>query len=244
MIGILLRQALRMAIVAGGAAAATAGARYINSKRINAAERLGKALLDVERLAEATRYVEQETEAALAACAAYLINVAHEAAAGISGPPALDPVGFERTLNSADGRTTVTVTTTAHQPEARWQFEVNIEGVGHVSGSRRLAASRFSGPRVHMSTPDTVSIRFQSGYAARIESDLEFSTNLLQLAGPRTHLVGKAHLSDNRGNVGTLDVAPDGTIGGTITRGSHVVGRFEGSLSQGLTFRQYNAGDL
>lgn len=239
MFGALLRQAIRMAIFAGGAAAATAGARYVGSKRINAAERLGHALVDVERLREAAQCAPTEPEAALAACTVYLINVAHEAANGISGPPALDPVGFERRVTSQDGQATALVTTTAHEPEARWQFEMTVPGVGQVTGSRRLAASRFSGPRVRMSTPDTVSIRFETGYSAKVESDLEFSSNLLQVMGPRTQLAGTAHLSDNRGNVGRLEIAADGTISGTITRGSSVVGRFEGSIAEGLTFRQY-----
>lgn len=241
MLGALVRQAVKMAVVAGGAAAATAGARYMGSKRINAAERLGQALVDVERLTDAAQFANAETEAALAACAVYLINVAHESAAGISGPPALDPVGYERTVTASDGRATATITTTAHEPEARWQFEVNVPGVVSVNGSRRLAASRFSGPRVRMSTPDTVGIRFESGYAARIESDLEFASNLLQVVGPRTQLYGSAHLSDNRGNVGRIEIGQDGVISGTITRGPNIVGRFEGSLAGGLTFSQYPA---
>jgi len=230
-----------MAVVAGGAAAATAGARYVGSKRINAADRLGHALLDTARLTEAEAYCAAESEAALAACSAYLVNVAHQAAAGISGPPALDAVGYERTVKSADGSATATVTTTAHEPEARWQFEVVVQGLGRISGSRRLAASRFSGPRVKMSTPDTVTVRYDNGYSARIESDLEFASNLLQVVGPRTQVSGVAHLSDNRGNVGRLQIEQDGSIGGTITRGANVVGRFEGSLSEGLTFKQYPA---
>jgi len=241
MLGLLLRQAARMAIMAGGAAAATAGARYLASRRINAAERLGHALLDIERLEEAARYSEADTETALAACVVYLINVAHESAAGISGPPAMDPIGYERRATSSDNRATAMVTTTAHEPEARWQFEVSVPGVVRVSGSRRLAASRFSGPRIRMSTPDTVSVRFDNGYTAHIESDMEFSSNLLQLVGSRTQVMGKAHLSDNRGNVGTLEIAADGRIGGTITRGGRIVGRFEGSLTEGLTFRPYGS---
>jgi hypothetical protein len=92
-----------------------------------------------------------------------------------------------------------------------------------------------------MKTPDTVTIRYDNGYSARIESDLEFASNLLQVIGPRTQVSGVAHLSDNRGNVGRLQIEQDGAIGGTITRGSNVVGRFEGSLNEGLTFKQYPA---
>jgi hypothetical protein len=213
----------------------------MNSKRINASERLGVALLDTERLLEASRYSEGESEAALAACAAYLVNVAHQAAAGISGPPALDPVGFERTVRSENTTGVVIVTTTAHEPESRWQFEVTVPGVVRVTGSRRLTSSRFAGPRVTMSTPDTVSMRFDNGYAARIESDLEFASNLLQIVGPRTQVSGTAHLSDNRNNVGRLQIDREGEVTGTITRGSDIVGRFEGSLDEGITFRQYSA---
>ena len=96
MLNSILRKVVGVAAVAGGAAVATAGARYVGSKRINAAERLGLALLDARRLEEASDLVNNETEAALAACAAYLINVAHQAAAGITGPPAVDAIGFER----------------------------------------------------------------------------------------------------------------------------------------------------
>jgi hypothetical protein len=241
MLGAIIRQAVRMAVFAGGAAAATAGARYVSSKRINAADRLGQALLDTQRLLDAAQYSDTESEAALAACAAYLVNVAHQAAAGISGPPALDPVGFERTVKSETSPASAIVTTTAHEPESRWQFEVTVPDLARVTGSRRLTSSRFAGPRVKMSTPDTVSIRFDNGYAARIESDLEFASNLLQVVGPRTHVTGAAHLSDNRNNVGRLQIDQAGEVTGTITRGTRIVGRFEGSLTEGVTFKQYTA---
>ena len=236
--GALAKRALRVAVVAGGAAVATAGARYASSRRINAAERLGEALLDTERLDEAASSATAEPEAALAACAAYLINTAQIAADGVSGPPGLDAVGFERKCRSKAGGATATVITTAHEPESRWQFEVEAPGVARVSGSRRLSSSRFAGPKVHMRTPDTVSIRFDSGYAANIESDLEFTTSLLQIVGRRTFVHGTASLSDNRGNVGRLRIGPDGDVTGTITRGMDIVGRFEGSLSDGMTFHQ------
>lgn len=239
MLGLIVRQALKWAVFGAGAAAAAAGARYAGSRRINASERLGTALLDTERLVEAADLCASEPEAALAACAAYYVNLAHEAAAGISGPPALDAVGFERTVAGSDGKARATITTTAHTPEARWQFEMVHPGVARVHGSRRLSSAKFSGPRVRMRTPDTLSIHFESGYSARVESDMEFSANLLQVVGLRTHLEGVAHLSDNRGNVGMLEIKEDGEVTGTITRGSSTLGRFEGSLTEGLTFTQY-----
>jgi hypothetical protein len=241
MLNIILRRAAAAAVVAGGAAAATAGARYAASKRINAAERLGNALLDAVQLEEASRYSAAESESALAACAAYLINMAHQAAAGITAPPTIDPVGYERKV-TGDRSSTASVITTAHEPESRWQFEADIPGIARISGSRRLKSSRFKGPKVHMQTPDTVSIRFQNGYTANIESDLEFDSSLLPFSGPRTQVHGTAMLSDNRGNVGRMQIESGGGVSGTVTRGSEIVGRFEGSLSEGLTFRQYQNG--
>jgi hypothetical protein len=238
----ILRKALGVAAVAGGAAVATAGARYVGSKRINAAERLATALLDGKRLEEAASYTSAESEAALAACAAYLINTAHQAAAGITGKPQIDAIGFERKVRNDKTGASASVITTAHEPEARWQFDVEIPEVARVSGSRRLISSRFAGPKVHMRTPDTVSIRFDNGYFASIESDLEFNGNLLPMAGPRTQVFGSASLSDNRGNVGRMRIEPGGEVSGTVTRGSDIIGRFEGSLGEGVTFRQYLAG--
>ena len=237
----ILRRALGIAAVAGGAAVATAGARYAGSKRINAAERLGNALLDSKRLEEAAELTTNESEAALAACAAYLINVAHQSAAGITGPPAVDAIGFERKVTSDKSNAAATVITTAHDPESRWQFDVDVPGVARVSGSRRLISSKFTGPKVHMRTPDTVSIRFDNGYFASIESDLEFSGHLFQMSGPRTQIYGSASLSDNRGNVGRMRIEPNGMVSGTVTRGNEIIGRFEGSLLEGLTFQQYLA---
>ena len=237
----IIRKALGIAAVAGGAAVATAGARYVGSKRINAAERLGSALLDSMRLEDAASYSNDESEAALAACAAYLINTAHQAAAGMTGPPQIDAIGYERKITDEKTGGTATVITTAHEPEARWQFDVDIPGIARVSGSRRLISSRFMGTKVHMRTPDTVSIRLNNGYFASIESDLEFKGNLLPTGGPRTQIYGSASLSDNRSNVGRMRIDPSGEVSGTVTRGAEIIGRFEGSLSEGVTFRQYLA---
>ncbi len=238
MLNSILRRVVGAAVVAGGAALATGAARYAGSKRINAAQKLGEALLDTVRLDEAANYADKESEAALAACAAYLVNTAHQAAAGISGPPSLDPIGFERKVQSERSAATASVITTAHEPESRWQFDVEVPGTARVTGSRRLSSSKFAAPKVHMRTPDTVAIRFENGYSASIESDMEFASNLLQVVGPTTRVYGTASLSDNRGNVGRLRIESSGEVSGTITRGSSIVGRFEGSLADGLTFRQ------
>lgn len=229
-----------LAILAGGAAAGVAGARYARSKHINAAEQLGRALLDTRRLHDAAELAVPEPESAMAACAAYLINVAHQSAAGMVAQPTIDPMGFERKCKSDDGTVTSTVITTAHEPEARWQFEMEEAGLARVSGSRRLESARFTAPRISMRTPDTISIRFENGYTVHVESNLEFGANLIKVVGPQTELSGKASLSDNRGNVGCIIIEPDGAISGAVTRGTETIGGFEGSLAAGMTFRQYN----
>lgn len=238
MLNIILRRALVVAGVAGAGVAATAGARYFGSKRFNAAEKLATALLEVGRLEDAARLSNTETEAALAACAAYLINAAYEAAAGITGPPTIDPVGTERKMTSERYDARATVITTTHEPESRWQFDVEFPSVARVTGSRRLKSSKFTGPSVSMQTPDTLSIRFENGYLVNIESDMEFSSNVLNPTS-KTKITGNAWLSDNRQNVSRLKIDGKGEVTGTVTRGTDIVGRFEGSLQDGLTFRQY-----
>ncbi|MGC8668470.1 MAG: hypothetical protein ACP5VE_10190 [Chthonomonadales bacterium] len=241
MVGSLLKRLIGAAVVAGGAAVASAGVRYAAGKRMNASERLAEALLDTARLTEALRYSEAEPEAALAACAAYLLNTTYVAAEGVTTIPAVDPVGYERTAGSPGLSATAKVITTAHEPEMRWQFEVEIPGVGRATGSRRLLRSRFTGLQNCMRTPDTLSVRLDNGYTANIETDLEFANSLVALPGRNPSLFGTAALSDNRGNVGRLRIEPSGEVSGTVTRGTEIVGRFEGSLAGGMSFRQYLA---
>ncbi|MEP6756512.1 MAG: hypothetical protein ABJA67_13485, partial [Chthonomonadales bacterium] len=204
MVNVVVRRALGVVALAGGAALLNASARYATSKRMDASQKLADALLQWDRLKEASEVEDGESEAALAACSAYLINVAYQAAYGMAGPPTIDAIGVEKTATTGEGEATSSVITTAHEPETRWQFEMEAKGTGRVSGSRRLTSARFTGHKVSMRTPDTVSIRLENGYVASIESDLEFSGNLLSapIVGRTTAVFGTASLSDNRGNVG------------------------------------------
>jgi hypothetical protein len=227
-----------MGLLASGAFAAAAGVRYYTGRKINAAQKFGQALLDTERLEQAKSYIAQEPEAALAACAAYLINTVFLAVEGMTGPPHLDPIGYERKVLSSDGSHYAIITTTVHSPEARWRFELEIPNIAQVSGSRRLGQAKLIGSRIRMETPDTVTIRFVEGYAVNIETNLAFSGSLNPLAGKDAQLVGSASLSDNRGNVGRFSIHEEGAISGSVTCGDRTVGRFTGSLQSGLTFRQ------
>ena len=40
--------------------------------------------------------------------------------------------------------------------------------------------------------------------------------------------------------MGRINIGFDGTVTGTITREARVIGRFEGKVSTGVTFRQYD----
>ena len=80
MVNVVVRRALGVVALAGGAALLNASARYASSKRMDASQKLADALLQIDRLKEASEIPDNETEAALAACSAYLINVAHQAA--------------------------------------------------------------------------------------------------------------------------------------------------------------------
>ena len=72
-----------------------------------------------------------------------------------------------------------------------------------------------------------------------MEAEFEITENLLT-GFKRLH--GAATLRDNRGNVARLNIAHDGVVNGTITRDAHIVGRFEGKVATGITFRQYQIG--
>ena len=227
-----------MGLLASGAFAAAAGIRYYTSRKINAAQKFGQALLDIERLEQAKSYIALEPEAALAASAAYLINTVFLAVEGMTGPPQIDAIGYERKVFSSDGSLCAIITTTVHSPEARWHFDLDIPNIARVSGSRRLGQAKLTGSRIRMETPDTVTIRFHDGYAVNIETNLAFSGSLVPLAGKDAQLIGSASLSDNRGNVGRFSIHEDGAISGSVTCGDKTVGRFSGSLQSGLTFRQ------
>ncbi len=237
----LIRNSVRVAAIASVGAATAAAGRYFSSRRVNAAQRLGEALLEDDHLREAQRYSDTESEAALASCAAYLINAAHYASEGIVGPPANDPIGYERRVQHKGGGAFSSIITTAHEPEMRWQFQTEIPGIGQISGSRRLTNIGISKLSTQMKTPDTMSIRLPNGYSATLESDLKLSGPLLTVPWKKSTPHGVISLSDNKGNVGRLEILNGGQIQGTITRGSEIVGRFDGSLVNGLQFHQYPA---
>ncbi|MCW3100043.1 MAG: hypothetical protein JWL77_5661, partial [Chthonomonadaceae bacterium] len=85
-------------------------------------------------------------------------------------------------------------------------------------------------------TPDTVQIVLTGGYTAQIETDLNTAENMIV---GKDRVFGSLALHDNQGNAGHIKVGFDGTLSGTITRDSRIIGRFEGKISEGLRFTPY-----
>jgi hypothetical protein len=219
------------------AGVALVASRYFSSRKISAAERLAEALLDTERLRDGAQKLPDHSEAVLAACAGYLVNLAYRAAEGVGLASGLeDPVGYSRTHSHPYTHATATILTEANGPEHLLTYAVTIPNVGEVRGTRRVGALHMSGMTMARPAPDTLQITLPEGYTAQLES--EFETPEYLLIG-RNHVFGAATLRDNRGNVGRLNISYDGTIAGTVTRDARVIGRFEGKAQHGLYFKQY-----
>jgi len=164
--------------------------------------------------------------------------VAYRAAAG-EGVTAEDPEGYSRTHEHPYTHATVTVLTEKHAPEHLLTYAVDLPDVGEVRGTRRVGAVHPAGLTPARPAIDTAQITLPHGYTAQLESEFEIADYLVT---GQTKLFGAATLRDNRGNVARLNIAYDGGVSGTITRDAHVIGRFEGKVSTGVTFRQYEIG--
>lgn len=211
--------------------------RYMGTRKISAAESLAESLLDVERLKEAARKLPDSSEAALAACAGYMVNMAYRSAEGFAAASGdNDPLGYSRTHTHPYTRAAATVLTEAVVPELLLTYAVSLPEVGEVRGTRRVGARNIANVPSSRPAPDTAQITLPDGYTAQIETEFEVTDYLVMR---RLGVAGAATLRDNRDNVGRLHIAPDGTISGTITRNARVIGRFEGKAQHGLHFKQH-----
>lgn len=219
------------------AIAGVVGLRLLASRKINGAERLADGLLDTDKLNEALRNLPDATEVALASCAAYVVNVAYRAAEGqgITGVME-DPLGFSRTQRHPYTQAVTRVLTEAHSPAHRLTYAVTVPDIADVRGTREVGPVRISGLSPARPAPDTVQITLPQDYTAQAETEFEIADYLVT---GQTRLFGSATLRDNRGNVGRIHIGFDGTVTGTITREAHIVGRFEGKVATGITFRRY-----
>ncbi len=218
--------------------AGVVGLRLLSARKINGAERLAEALLDTEKLNEAQRSLPEASETVLAACAAYVVGVAYRAAEGQSlAGVTEDPIGHSRTHRHPYTHAVTTVLTESHAPDHLLTYAVTLPEIGEVRGTRRVGALRVTGLSPARPAPDTVQVSLTHDYTAQMETEFEIADYLLM---GHTRLFGSATLRDNKGNVGRINIGFDGTVTGTITREARVVGRFEGKVSTGVTFRQYD----
>ncbi len=231
------REVAQLALVASALVGGVVASRYLGARKVSGAERLAEALLDTERLRDANSKLENNSETVLAGCAAYLISVAYRAAEGLGAASgADDPLGYSRTHTHPYTHAAATVLTEANAPEHLLTYALTIPEVGEVRGTRRVGPLKMAGLSPARATPDTAQITLSDGYTAQFESTFEVADYLVT---GRTRLYGSATMRDNRGNVGRLHIGFDGTVSGTITRETRVIGRFEGKLASGLTFKQY-----
>lgn len=226
----------KVALLATAALGGLIATRYLTARKVNAAERLADALLDTEELKEGVRNLAEHSEKALAACASYLVNVAHRAseAVGAAGGTE-DPVGYSRTHTHPYSQAAATVLTEAISPDLRLTYAANIPAVGEVRGTRCVGNLKISGLSPARAAVDTVQITLSDGYTAQLETEFEVADYLVT---GKSRLFGAATLRDSTGNVGRINIAHDGTVSGTVTRETKIIGRFEGQVTSGVRFRQ------
>ncbi|HZT42015.1 MAG TPA: hypothetical protein VFA07_07485 [Chthonomonadaceae bacterium] len=231
------REVVKTALIASTLAGGVLAARLLTGRKDNPAQRFTEALFATERLREATQQMAETPERMLAACAAYLLDVAYHSSEGLRARGgAEDAIGKSRTRVHPYTHVAATVLTEALAPEHVLTYAVTIPEVGEVRGTRRVGGLHISGHAPARPLQDTAQVTLEEGYTAQLESELEIGEYLVT---GRTRLFGQMTLRDNRDNVGRLHIGYDGTVSGTITRNARVIGRFEGRVADGLQFKQY-----
>ena len=213
------------------------GARYIGTRKISASERLCDALLDTGTLRDVARDVKGQSEARLAACAGYFVDVCRNATEGWGmGTGANDPVGHTRYKTHPYTQGIASVLTEAHVPEHVLNYSVSVPDVATVRGVRKHGTLTLNGILPAYAIPDTTQIGLGDGYTAQIESDLRVSEGLVTGAAK---LMGTVTLKDSAGNIGRLNIGADGVVHGTIMREARIVGRMDGKLGTAITFKPF-----
>jgi hypothetical protein len=163
--------------------------------------------------------------------------VAYHSAEGLRARGgAEDAIGKSRTRVHPYTHVAATVLTEALTPEHVLTYAVTLPKAGEVRGTRRVGGLHISGLAPARPLRDTAQVALEEGYTAQLESELEIGEYLVT---GRTRLFGQMTLRDNRDNVGRLHIGYDGAVSGTITRNARVIGRFQGRITEGLQFKQY-----
>ncbi len=232
------RISLPVVLVATGATAAAVAARLYTAKRSgqNVAELLTEALLETEVLREAVRCLPDNSATALGHCADYLLRFT---AASIEGVPLglhLSSSQSSITKHHPHTQAVATVVTGANPPTLRLDYAVALPDGPEVRGTRTFGATRLSGLMPARPLTDTLQINLTGNYTVQMETEMDVYENLI---GWQTRCKGTIVVRDNLGNVGRIQITPDGSLMGTITREGRIVGRVEGKMPSGFRFRPY-----
>ena len=195
------------------ATGALVAARYVETRKINGAERLADALLHTNKLRDAAEKLPDASAQAVALCAAFFVMLHIRRRKGLARqakrktPPdtadTFAPI-YQCCCDRTDG---------SGRPGAAAHLRGDDSRVGEVPGTRRVGAMRISGLAPARPTPDTAQITLKDGYTAQIETEFEVADYLLL---GKTRMSGKARLRDDRGNVALLTIGYDGLIFGTV----------------------------
>lgn len=231
------RVSLPFVLVATGATAAAVAARLYTARKSgqNGAELLTEALLETEALRDAARSLP-DSATALGHCVNYLLRFT---AASIEGVPLglhLSHPQPSVTKHHPKTQAVATVVTAANSPSLRFDYAVALPDGTEVRGTRTLGAPHLSSLMPARSLTDTLQVNLTESYTVQMETEIDVFENLL---GWQTRCKGTVVLRDNLGNVGRIQVTPDGSLMGTITRGGRIVGRVEGKMPADFRFRPY-----
>lgn len=226
-----IKKTILLLAAAAGTAAVTA--RYFTSRRVKSSELLADILLQTDRLLAAKENAENEPEAALAACALYVISMTSHSAEGLGMPGTPDAV-FCETVTRTHPYTGVVATVIPESSEEgrKFSYAVNIPDTGDVRGARVIQGFKMNGRPV----TDMLQITLGLDYTAQVEAEMLLTESL---SAWQTRTQGNLTFRDNKGCVGRIYVGAGGGITGTVTRDAHVVGRFEGKLPGELRFRRH-----
>lgn len=230
-----------VALVASGLAGVAVATRIYLIRGSGGRERLADALLDTERLHDVLREPGAPAEQLLTGCASYFLGVVWRAA----GAQSLynsggDEIGTSLTRKNPYTRGVTTILTESASAGQIYTYAVSVPESGEMRGTRRVGPFQLTGLAPGRHTTDTAQITLPAGYIAQIEADFHAAEFLLT---GRTRVRGALVLRDNQSNVARVNVSYDGALAGAITRDGRIIGRFDGSVASGLTYKPADCPD-
>lgn len=220
-------------LASGTAALAVVGSRLYTTRKVNHAQELIEALLQIHSLREAQQNLPHNPTKALSCCLSYLLHMVYRS---VENPFVMeDPAGNSRTHRHPLGAV-ATVLTERLLPDAAWSFAVTMPHGGEVRGSRQVSYPKNRKLVASLALRDNLQIQLPGDYTAQLECEMSLSNKLWP---GQARPAGIVVLQDNYNNVGRIRVVHDGSLMGTITRHGQIVGRVEGTMPNAFYFRQY-----